>query len=103
MVTDPRPENENQPQADVTIDEILRRVDALPHIDKRSPEEVIGYDPNGLPASNVACTELASPTREQTENESDFMELFLANQNPILKRKRLLVAGRQSHRGFYQL
>jgi antitoxin VapB len=31
------------------IEEILRRVDALPVLDSRSPDEIIGYDENGLP------------------------------------------------------
>jgi antitoxin VapB len=31
------------------IEEILKRVDALPVLDPRSPEEIIGYDENGLP------------------------------------------------------
>lgn len=29
--------------------EILRRVDRLPVLDSRSPDEIIGYDENGLP------------------------------------------------------
>lgn len=29
--------------------EILRRVDQLPVLDSRSPDEIIGYDENGLP------------------------------------------------------
>jgi antitoxin VapB len=31
------------------VDEILRRVDALPVLDPRSPDEIIGYDEKGLP------------------------------------------------------
>ena len=31
------------------LDEILRRVDQLPVLDSRSPEEILGYDENGLP------------------------------------------------------
>jgi antitoxin VapB len=31
------------------IEEILRRVDQLPVLDSRSPDEIIGYDENGLP------------------------------------------------------
>ena len=70
MVDDP--ENENQPQAEDTVDEILRRVDALPVIDNRSPDEIVGYDANGLPASDTARTESVSPTQEQAGNEFDF-------------------------------
>ncbi len=29
--------------------EILRRVDQLPVLDTRSPDEIVGYDENGLP------------------------------------------------------
>jgi antitoxin VapB len=29
--------------------EILRRVDRLPVLDPRSPDEIVGYDENGLP------------------------------------------------------
>jgi antitoxin VapB len=31
------------------IEEILRRVDQLPVLDARTPEEIVGYDENGLP------------------------------------------------------
>ena len=31
------------------IEEILRRVDQLPILDARTPEEIIGYDENGVP------------------------------------------------------
>ncbi len=31
------------------LDEILRRVDEMPDIDSRSPDEIIGYDEFGLP------------------------------------------------------
>ncbi len=30
------------------IDKILRRVDRLPELDNRSPDEIIGYDEDGL-------------------------------------------------------
>jgi antitoxin VapB len=32
------------------IDAIVRRVAALPVLDDRSPDEIIGYDENGLPS-----------------------------------------------------
>ncbi len=32
------------------IYEILREVDALPRFDHRTPDEIIGYDENGLPS-----------------------------------------------------
>jgi antitoxin VapB len=32
------------------IDDILRRVDEMPDLDTRTPDEIIGYDENGLPS-----------------------------------------------------
>ncbi len=31
------------------IEDLLRRVDALPTLDDRSPDEVLGYDEHGMP------------------------------------------------------
>jgi hypothetical protein len=31
------------------IEDILGRVDALPTLDPRSPDEILGYDKHGLP------------------------------------------------------
>jgi antitoxin VapB len=31
------------------LEEILRRVDGLPTVDSRSPNEILGYDEHGLP------------------------------------------------------
>jgi len=31
------------------VNEILQRVDALPPLDSRSPDEILGYDEHGLP------------------------------------------------------
>jgi antitoxin VapB len=31
------------------LQEILQRVDRLPILDSRTPEEIVGYDENGLP------------------------------------------------------
>ena len=31
------------------IDDLLRRVDALPTLDSRSEEEILGYDEHGVP------------------------------------------------------
>jgi antitoxin VapB len=39
---------ENQALA-AQIDDILDRVDAMPDLDTRSPDEIIGYDEDGLP------------------------------------------------------
>jgi antitoxin VapB len=32
------------------IDDILQRVDAMPDLDPRTPDEIIGYDEDGLPS-----------------------------------------------------
>jgi len=32
------------------IDDILQRVDEMPDLDARTPDEIIGYDENGLPS-----------------------------------------------------
>lgn len=32
------------------VEELLRRVDALPLLDSRSADEILGYDENGLPS-----------------------------------------------------
>ena len=34
---------------DERIQEILERLDRLPRLDNRSPDEILGYDENGLP------------------------------------------------------
>ena len=31
------------------LEEILRRVDALPNVDSRSEDEIVGYDEHGIP------------------------------------------------------
>ncbi|MGA2002074.1 MAG: type II toxin-antitoxin system VapB family antitoxin [Terriglobales bacterium] len=31
------------------IEDLLRRVDALPTLDSRAPDEILGYDEHGLP------------------------------------------------------
>lgn len=33
-----------------SVEDILRRVDQLPVLDTRSPDEILGYDENGLPS-----------------------------------------------------
>ncbi len=33
-----------------SVEELLRRIDALPTIDSRTPDEILGYDEHGLPA-----------------------------------------------------
>jgi antitoxin VapB len=31
------------------VDDLLRRVDALPNLDSRPDDEILGYDENGMP------------------------------------------------------
>lgn len=38
-----------QPLLSSQLEEILQRVDRLPVLDPRSPDEILGYDENGLP------------------------------------------------------
>lgn len=33
------------------VEDILQRMDALPALDKRSEDEILGYDQDGIPAS----------------------------------------------------
>lgn len=33
----------------IDIDELLKRVDLLPILDDRTPDEIIGYNENGIP------------------------------------------------------
>ena len=40
--------NSEQPDKD-KIYEILRRIDALPLLHDRTPDEIIGYDEHGIP------------------------------------------------------
>ncbi|HEV7253257.1 MAG TPA: type II toxin-antitoxin system VapB family antitoxin [Mesorhizobium sp.] len=38
------------PDLTARLDEIVRRFSALPVLDPRTPEEILGYDENGLPS-----------------------------------------------------
>ena len=38
-----------EPHADQKIQQILKRLDRLPRLDKCSADEILGYDENGLP------------------------------------------------------
>jgi antitoxin VapB len=45
-----RLKNNRRSQALATqLDDILRRVDEMPDLDSRIPDEIIGYDEDGLP------------------------------------------------------
>ena len=45
-----RLKTERQRQAILTpLEDILRRVDQLPVVDPRNPDEILGYDERGLP------------------------------------------------------
>jgi antitoxin VapB len=41
---------EQAAKLDEALEAIVRRVDALPVLDDRSADEIIGYDENGLPS-----------------------------------------------------
>jgi antitoxin VapB len=41
--------NANADSLVAELDELLRRVDALPTLDTRSADEILGYDENGIP------------------------------------------------------
>jgi len=47
------PHNEDRPSEAEhqrkSVDELLRRVDALPTVDSRPADEIMGYDEHGLP------------------------------------------------------
>jgi hypothetical protein len=43
------------------IGRILNRVDQLPVLDNRSPDEIVGYDKNGIPVSSMPATSAAPP------------------------------------------
>jgi len=42
--------NRRSPALAAQIDDIIQRVDAMPDLDPRTPDEIIGYDENGLPS-----------------------------------------------------
>lgn len=48
MLDKSKPQEPCRPNKD-DLDDILRRVDSLPILDPRSPDEILGYDENGLP------------------------------------------------------
>jgi hypothetical protein len=43
-------DRENTERMKDDLDEILRRVDSLPILDSRSPDEILGYDEYGIPS-----------------------------------------------------
>jgi len=47
------PQSEDQPGESEhqrkSVDELLRRVDALPALDSRTADEILGYDESGIP------------------------------------------------------
>jgi hypothetical protein len=48
----PKDDNTNQSQineVEKQTDELLRRVDTIPKLDPRTPDEILDYDENGLP------------------------------------------------------
>jgi uncharacterized protein HemX len=52
------------------LGEILNRVDQLPVLDNRSPDEIVGYDESGIPASVTPPTSVA-PAQDATDSAQD--------------------------------
>lgn len=48
MADNSEPQEPASPKKD-DLGDILRRVDSLPILDPRSPDEIVGYDEDGLP------------------------------------------------------
>jgi antitoxin VapB len=44
-----KPSKEERDRLIEEITEVLKRVDSLPILDSRSPDEIVGYDEYGLP------------------------------------------------------
>ena len=55
---------------DEELEKILNRIDQLPELDNRSPEEIVGYDENGLPTSLTPST-WDAPARDTTDSLKD--------------------------------
>jgi hypothetical protein len=71
------------------IGEILNRVDQLPVLDNRSPNEIVGYDENGIPASvtpptEAAAAQHATDTAKDPDME-DWRKAFGDNIPPVVK------------------
>jgi hypothetical protein len=49
MASSTRPKKRNQRRS-INVNDVLERIDALPILDPRSADEVLGYDEHGLPA-----------------------------------------------------
>jgi hypothetical protein len=43
------------------INEILRRIDRLPVLDNRSPDQIVGYDEIGVPTTGTPSESASSP------------------------------------------
>lgn len=61
MADDSKAKERTRPKEGLELDEILRRVDSLPILDPRSPDEIVGYDENGLPTRVATGDAYLSP------------------------------------------
>jgi hypothetical protein len=52
------------------LGEILNRVGQLPVLDNRSPDEIVGYDESGMPASPTPPTSVSS-AQDATDSAQD--------------------------------
>lgn len=68
------------------IDDILRRVDSMPIFDPPSPDEIIGYDENGLPAQHGANGPRAPLAAEGASLQNAFH--FEAYRKEVLRDRR---------------
>ncbi|HZW79684.1 MAG TPA: hypothetical protein VFF50_04355 [Candidatus Deferrimicrobiaceae bacterium] len=46
------------------LDAILRRVDRMPDLDPRTPDEIVGYDENGIPCTNTSPSSSAASAHD---------------------------------------
>jgi hypothetical protein len=52
------------------LNEILRRIDQLPVLDSRSPDQIVGYDEIGVPATDTYSESGSSPQDQAGPAES---------------------------------
>jgi hypothetical protein len=80
-----RPDN----AASGELEEILNRVDQLPVLDNRSPEKIMDYNENGLPASPTPPTPAAAAgdatDSSQDPDMEDWRKAFGNNISPAVK------------------
>jgi hypothetical protein len=71
MTDDRKQKEQTKPKKE--LDDILRRVDSLPVLDPRSPDEIIGYDKDGL------ATQCGTGSAENTFDFDAYRKKVLAD------------------------